>query len=123
MILSNETKVQLCKKLSLPYSGSEQDWDVELADKNRVDEFISYYQENELPIEMKYAVMSIILASYDDYLNENVLDRDNRWYEIGKLLKSEKEAFVDLINYWAVDYEIEDFFRITPLIREVNAID
>lgn len=123
MILRKEIIEQLSKKLSLPYMGIEQDWDVELADKNRVDEFISYYNENDLSAEMKYAAMSIILASYDDFLNDKELDSDYRWHEIEKILKSEKEVFSDLIEYWAVDSEIENVFRITPLIREAKATD
>jgi hypothetical protein len=94
-----------------------------LADKNRVDEFIFYYNENDLSFEMKYATMSIILASYDDFLNDIEIDSDYRWFEIEKILKSEKEIFRDLLEYWAVDSEIENVFRITPLIREAKATD
>lgn len=123
MILRKEIIEQLSKELSLPYMGFEQDWDVELADKNRVDEFISFYNDNDLSTEMKYATMSIILASYDDFLNDKELDRDYRWYEIEKILKSEKEVFRDLIEYWTIDSEVENAFRITPLIRETKATD
>lgn len=121
MILRKEIIEQLSRKLSLPYMGFEQDWDVELADKNRIDEFISYYNENDLSAEMKYATMSILLASYDDFLNDKELDIDYRWYEIEIILKSEKGIFRDLIEHWAVDSEIENIFRITPLIREIKA--
>ncbi len=121
MILRKEIIEQLSRKLSLPYMGFEQDWEVELADKNRIDEFISYYNENDLSAEMKYATMSILLASYDDFLNDKELDIDYRWYEIEIILKSEKGIFRDLIEHWAVDSEIENIFRITPLIREIKA--
>ena len=119
--LRKEIIEQLSRKLSLPYMGFEQDWDVELADKNRIDEFISYYNENDLSAEMKYATMSILLASYDDFLNDKELDIDYRWYEIEIILKSEKGIFRDLIEHWAVDSEIENIFRITTLIREIKA--
>lgn len=121
MILRKEIIEQLSRKLSLPYMGFEQDWDVELADKNRIDDFISYYNENDLSAEMKYATMSILLASYDDFLNDKELDVDYRWYEIEIILKSEKGIFRDLIEHWAVDSEIENIFRITTLIREIKA--
>ncbi|MFA7379433.1 MAG: hypothetical protein WC150_03160 [Bacteroidia bacterium] len=123
MILRKEIIEQLSKELSLPYKGIEQDWDIELADNKRVDEFISYYNENDLSDELKYATMSIILASYDDFLNDKELDRDYKWNEIKEILKSEKEVFSNLIEYWAVDSEIENVFRITPLIREAKATD
>lgn len=121
MILRKEIIEQLSKELSLPFKGVEQDWDIELSDNKRVDEFVSYYNKNDLSAEMKYAAMSIILASYDDFLNEKELDRDYRWYDIKEILKSEEELFRDLIEYWAVDSEIENVFRITPLIKEVQS--
>lgn len=121
MILKKEIIEQLSKELSLPFKGVEQDWDIELSDYKRVDEFISYYNENDLSDELKYAAMSIILASYDDFLNEKELDRDYRWYEIKEILKSEEVLFRGLIEYWAIDSEIENVFRITPLIREAQS--
>lgn len=121
MIVRKEIIERLSKELSLSFMGIEQDWDIELADNKRVNEFISYYNENNLTDEMKYATISLILASYDDFLNDKELDRDYRWYEIEKILKSENELFSNLIEYWAVDSEIENVFRITPLIREAKA--
>ncbi|MCD2421591.1 hypothetical protein LQ567_02385 [Niabella pedocola] len=123
MILRKEIIEQLSKKLSLPYLSVEQDWDIELADKNRIDEFISYYNENDLSAEVKYATMSIILASYEDFLNDRELERDYRWYEIEKILKSGRGLFSELMEYWAVDSEKENIFRIAPLIREARATD
>lgn len=106
----------------MPYKGTEQDWDIELADYKRVSEFISYYKKNDLSDKLKYATMSIILVSYDDFLNFKELERDFKWYEIKEILKSEKEIFCDLIEYWAVDSEIQNLFKITPLIREVKEL-
>lgn len=121
MILRQETLERLSKLLNLPFTGTEQDWDIEMADQNRIDEFIIFYNEVELTEEMKYATMSLIVASYDDFLNSQELDKDDRWDEIKKLLISEKTVFKDLIEYWAVESEEIDFFRVTPLLREVKA--
>lgn len=121
MILRQETLERLSKLLNLPFTGAEQDWDVEMADQNRIDEFIIFYNEVELTEEMKYATMSLIVASYDDFLNSQELDKDDRWDEIKKLLISEKTVFKDLIEYWAIESEAIDLFRVTPLIREVKA--
>ncbi|RPE06025.1 hypothetical protein EGT74_27130 [Chitinophaga lutea] len=123
MILRKEIVEHVSKELSLPFTGTEQDWDIEMADQRRVDEFVAYYKENDLSKEVKYAIMSLILASYDDFLNEKDLDKDNKWNEIKVILKSEKEIFTNLINYWSVGTETANVFRITPLIREVKAID
>lgn len=122
MILKKEIIEQLSKELSLPYKGSEQDWDIEMADHNRIDEFIKFYKENKLCDDEKVAVMSLILSSYDDLLNENDLEIDDKWNEIKSILISEKIIFVDLIDYWALSNEVEEdnLFRITPFIRNIK---
>jgi len=109
-------------ELSLPFTGIEQDWEIEMADSNRINDFLEFYNQNDLPTDKKVAVISLILASYDDFLNQNNLEIDNRWSEIKFILESEKLIFIDLINYWSLSNEVEEdnFFRITPLIRSIK---
>lgn len=122
MILKKEIIEQLSKELLLPYTGIEQDWDLEMADSNRINDFLKFYQQNDLSEYKKAAVMSIILASYNDFLNENDVEIDYRWNEIKSILDSKKIFFKDLINYWSLCNEVDDgnLFRITPLIRKIK---
>jgi|SRR5690606_3180240 len=121
MILKKEIIEQLSKELLLPYTGTEQDWDIEMADSNRIDEFIKFYKDNNLCNDKKEAVMSLVLSSYDDLLNENNLEINDKWNEIKSILKSERIIFVDLIDYWSLNNEAEEgnLFRITPLMRTI----
>jgi hypothetical protein len=122
MILKREIIEQLSKELSLPFTGIEQDWDIEMANSSRINDFLKFYQQNNLSLGKKNAVMSIILASYEDFLNENNLDIDYRWNEIKAILGSEKVIFTNLIAYWSLNNEIDkdNLFRITPLIRNIK---
>jgi hypothetical protein len=120
MILKKEILEPLSKKLSLPYIGIEQDWDIEMADSKRVNDFLKFYQQNILSVDEKVAVMSLIIASYEDFLNENA-GIDDQWNEIRLMLKSERSIFVDLINYWSLSTEEGDLFQITPLIRNLES--
>jgi len=112
---------QLSKELLLPYTGTEQDWDIEMADSNRINDFLNFYQQNDLSADKRVAVVSLILASYEDYLSENDLRIDDRWNEIKTILESEGVIFADLIHYWSLGNEIgeDNLFRITTLIRSV----
>lgn len=112
---------QLSEELSLPYIGIEQDWDLEMANSDRVEEFLEFYKRRALSDEEKIAVMSLILASYDDFLNKNDWVNDEKWEEIKGELKNDRELLVDLINYWSLDDNSaeECVFNITPLIREI----
>ncbi len=122
MILKKEIIEQLSKELSLPYTGIEQDWDIEMANSNRINDFLKFYQKNDLSADKQVAVMSLILASYEEFLNENDLEIDDRWYEIKSILESKRVIFVDLINYWSLCNEIDEdnLFRITPFVRNIK---
>lgn len=120
MILKKEIIEQISKELSLPFTGMEQDWDIEMANSNRINDFLKFYIESDLSNNKKIAVMSLILASYDNFLNDNDLEIDERWNKIKLILESEKVIFADLINYWSLDNEVTDIFRITPLLRTIR---
>ncbi|WP_257667165.1 hypothetical protein [Parapedobacter tibetensis] len=123
MILKKEIVEQLSKELSLPFTGIEQDWSIEMANSNRIDDFLKFYQQNDLSEDKKNAVMSIILASYEDFLHENNdLEIGDRWNEIKSILESERAIFADLINYWSLNNEVEEdnLFLITPLVRKLK---
>ncbi|MDP9957139.1 hypothetical protein J2X97_002805 [Epilithonimonas hungarica] len=121
MIIKKEIFEQLSKELRLPYTGIEQDWDLEMANSKRLKDFIEFYRGNELSSEKKIAIMSLIIASYEDFLNENDLKRDNKWIEIKSLIESQKVIFQELINRWALPNESNNnnIFKITPLMRTV----
>ncbi|TJZ60058.1 hypothetical protein FAZ15_14330 [Sphingobacterium olei] len=122
MILKKEALEQLSKELSLPFTGAEQDWDIEMADSQRINDFLEFYHRRDVSTDNKVAVMSLVLASYEDFLNENDLQTDESWDAINLILESEKAIFIDLINYWSLsnEFEEENIFRITPLIRSIK---
>lgn len=122
MILTKKAIESVSLKLDLPFKGIEQDWEVELADSKRVKEFVSFYKGLSLSLDEKMALMALILASYDDYLEENDIGKNEFWDEIRFLLRSEEELFRELLNYWSLDGEIdpENYFKITPLARSIR---
>jgi len=42
MILKKEIIEQLSNELALPFTGIEQDWDIEMADSNRINDFLEF---------------------------------------------------------------------------------
>jgi len=122
VILKREAIEYLNKVLLLPYIGTEQDWELELANPGRLEEFLIYYKSEPLSKDIKIALMSLILASYDDHLNKKNLSADETWEEIQHILEPEKETFNELIDYWSVNGENdpENYFTISPLIRKIR---
>ena len=122
MILTKKAIESVSQKLALPFTGIEQDWEVELADSERVNEFVSFYKDTVLSSNEKKALMSLIFASYDDFLNERDIDENGLWSEIVLLIQSDKDLFKELLNYWGLDGETspENYFKITPLVRKFS---
>lgn len=122
MTLKKEIIKKLSNKLSLPFLGIEQDWCIEMANPERIDEFLIYYNQNDLVNDEKIALMSLIIASYDEFLNKYNLEFDDKWSDIKKILNLKNMLFRDLMNYWSSNNE-HDIFRITPLIRDIKSSD
>lgn len=122
MIVKQNTLKKLSENLSLPYTGTEQDWELEMTDASRIDEFIDYYLTNALNEEEKYALISLIIASYDDVLSFGKINADQNWLKIKAMLEKDRKLFADLIDYWKLEDETDDdnVFTITPLIRTIK---
>ncbi len=110
----------LVKKLSLPgldlYS---QDWEYEVANSSRVSEFISFYENGILNYDEKFALMIVIISSYNDALSEGKAQIGD-WDKIRYHLVNEINIHKNTIVYWSLEgEELEDCFEITPLIREL----
>lgn len=122
IILKKDAIESLNNFFSLPYSGVEQDWALEMANPDRLPEFISHYKMENLSIDKKIALMSLIVASYDELLDRNGLGSSIIWDELKSILESEKEVFSSLIAYWSVYSEgnPENYFNITPLMRTIK---
>lgn len=119
MIIGKDTIVFVNKLLNLPANGSEQDWAVELADRFRLNEFINILSKMNFPFPIKYAIMSLILASYDDFIFFET-DKNNFWKEIEKLLGIHNKEYLELLQYWALLHETDErnLFNITPIVRD-----
>jgi hypothetical protein len=116
--LISEAIKRLNTLLSLPYRNGMQDWDVDLADPNRVQEFCDVYEREHLDPHEKQALMALIIASYNDYLE----DRGNEaslWNKIAASLRKDCDLHKSTMLYWLCGDNEEQIgeFAITSLIR------
>lgn len=111
---------RLNEQLSLPATGGEQDWEVELADPTRIGEFLAFYARADLASDDKAALMSLMLASVDRYL-ETESGPPEQWKDIVALLLDDEPVHREAIDYWLRSGEDDPdaWFHITPLIRDV----
>lgn len=96
-----------------------QDWEYEACDSTRVTEFVSFYENDQLNMEERFALMNLIISSYDDALVEGKV-LSGIWDRISSHLMENVSMYIDVISYWAIlDEDFEDGFAVTPYMREL----
>lgn len=96
-----------------------QDWEYEVADSNRIKDFIDYYESNELDSVEKKILIKLILESYNDYVGENGCNLSFE-KKLAEILKSEYVLYNDIIQSWSCEGEaLEDSYYITAFIRKI----
>lgn len=119
-ILTSETIKKLNVLLNLPYMEWMQDWDIELADPSRLEEFIKIYLQEPLTSDEKRALMSLIIASFEGGLKENGSD-PVQWGKIRGLLEKDYDLHEQAVSYWScLDADLIDEFTISPLMRALR---
>lgn len=120
-------------KLSLYFKLSNdfcmQDWEIEVANKDQIAEFVKGYVDFTSTDEDKIALMSLIIASMDQLLKQIIYQEVNRlqefdryWREVKNLLVQDIHLHKNLILYWyRLDAEnCDEYFSISPYIRGLN---
>ena len=123
MIPSTEEYKVLNKELSLG-NYDDQDWELCVADSERVAEFIKFYKERNLSDLLKVAVMELIVASYDRHLESNPSEV-KLWESIKDLLSVNKELHWYTIFYWSCESdgkELTEGFEVTERMRQLHGL-
>ncbi len=116
--VTKEAIISLTEKLHLPQINS-QDWEFEVGKSKKVFEYISFYENVVLNKEEKFALMIVIISSYNEALLEGIAQKE-LWNKIKYNILKDMDIHRNTIEYWALDDEdLEDCFAITPLIRSI----
>jgi hypothetical protein len=96
-----------------------QDWDIEAADAYRVAEFLDYYDSHQLNDDERFALMSLVVASYDDRLPSG--QDGGLEGRIVARLQAKFGVLNYLVQYWALPDEDdpENTFKFTPIARRI----
>ncbi|MFJ7914707.1 MULTISPECIES: hypothetical protein [unclassified Lysinibacillus] len=111
----------LVKKVKLPTSDEfTQDWEYEVSDSSRITEFIYAYENIELNKEEKFALMIIIIASFNDAIVEGKAEEKSASLIRYHLLQ-DISIHKNTIYYWSMldEDDLENCHAVTSLIREV----
>jgi hypothetical protein len=114
-IIDWATAETVAKSIRVAHDSWMQDWPLEVADANRIEEFISHY-DSEKNRECRIAIAVLIAESLNDAVAQGAAS-SQVLHQAGSILKNHP----DIIEYWACrDAATDDeMFFITPWVRSL----
>lgn len=116
---TGEAIANLASRFGLSNNSSMQDWEYEVADVERIDEFLEAYEGVVLTDDERFVLMEMIIQSFDDL--EGDLDTDPRWSQVIDALENNIDIHIYTVWYWSgTDTESEmECWHVTPYIRPI----
>ncbi len=114
---------KLAARFGLPNEPRMQDWEWEVADAGRIDEFLTGYCSGELSEDECFTLMETLIESFEDLCSAGTtLESDPRWARLLALLDDQIALHIKTVWYWSVeDSSLEDAWRVTPFMRTLLA--
>lgn len=119
--ITKEARLHLNQELGIKEDPYSQDWELEYADADRIDEFLAFYKKKTKNDDERFALMGLILGSLEDlYARDSSVDAT--WKKIKEVLEEETSLHYSHIeDYYCAEAESDDeCFPITPFIREIK---
>lgn len=118
---SRISEEKLSKRLGLFWDEETQDWDLIVSDPSKLDIFLNVYQTELKDDDDKFTLMGLIIASFDDCLEETNTDFEKKWKVCRTILEKECFLHYSSIMYWSFleGKDEESIFSLTPYMREV----
>jgi len=116
---TREAIESLAERLELPFDDSMQDWEWEVADPNRIDEFLHLYEQGSLTDDERFALMETIIQSFEDLTHRP--ESDPRWGTVLDTLSLNSDLHISTIWYWA-SLEVKDLsdtWDVAASVREL----
>ncbi len=97
-----------------------QDWPIEVADPERLDEFVDLLNANKGDWELSFWLLDLVLESANDDLPEKTETLVETLVAVWEA--TEAPGIAERLEYWAClgASDPEEMFYVSPLVREVR---
>jgi hypothetical protein len=113
-------RLSLSSRLTLEDLDWMQDWPLEVADSERIPEFLAAYHSGLLGDDEKFVLMELLMYSLEYCEPESAYEE--AWSEIKAVLLKEPDLHWPTVVYWSrVDGDPDEHFRPTLAMRDVLA--
>lgn len=108
----------LSKRLNLPNYEHMQDWEYEVADIERIDDFLNAYDLIDITEDERFLLIEMLFQSFGEV---NDLEKDTRWHRTLSLVENNLDLHAQTVLYWANGAEpLEDSWNITTFVRNLR---
>lgn len=109
----------LARRFDLPNTPGMQDWEWEVADPARIDEFVDAYESGALSDDEKFTLMETIIQSFDEL--EEPLEGNHGWERVLNLIDEGIDLHGYSVWYWSdlENDDVEDQWRVTRFLRPI----
>ena len=117
-----EVQRKLSERLGFHWYEDTQDWDLIESDSGRIREFLQIYKGDDLSDDEKFALMELIISSFDDLVEERGnINREGIWTDCKHILINECWLHITTIHYWSSleDKDPKKGFPVTEFIRPI----
>ncbi|MCG7410890.1 hypothetical protein MH117_26255 [Paenibacillus sp. ACRRX] len=114
----------LVKKVKLPAPDEfSQDWEFEVSDSSRITEFLYVYENIDLNKDEKFALMIIIISSFNDAIVEGKA-QENSASLIRYYLLQDIGIHKNTVYYWSMldEDDLEICHAVSSFMREIAFI-
>lgn len=110
---------ELALRFALPFAEDMQDWEWEVADVERFDEFIGVYRLASLSDDERFSLMEMLIQCTEDMTLQS--NYAAAWSTIEPLLLSRPDLHRSTVAYWACLHEAEPVarFRVSGNMRQL----
>jgi hypothetical protein len=111
----------LAARFGLPNDPRMQDWEWEVADPGRIDEFLAAYESGELTDDERFTLMETMVQSFEELSRQ--VGTDPRWPRLLDILDRHADLHLRTIWYWSCleTEDLADCWQVTPFMRALLA--
>ena len=100
-IPNSNARKSLAKKLELEYHQDMQDWEWEISDYKRIEDFFNEYDKVETSINEKSSLMEIILDCLNDLLHDKKQSEFDKYFKMAlERIELSGSLHKGSLNYW-----------------------
>ncbi len=125
-IPSTPARQSLATRFGLPYHDNMQDWEWEVADASRFQEFLAAYRHASLNEAERGSLMEVLIQCVEDLLaagSPQPPESLPEWQAVAALLREHPSLHAATVDYWSCleEPDLALCFHVSALMRPLRA--